>query len=627
MSLNQGGNSTGNYFGASLTATGDEHIRIMPPQAPPMQMSVADGKKQFNAYKPMKYKIPKKMELALPKIQPKKTTKKEKMAPKQNKSEERKQRAQGLDLVQNYLSMGKETQRDGDGFSRTQSNVFRGTSQGFSQTQQSFVKYTEEEIQNKVEKFYRKSPLTDYKDMKNKEEDAHQADLKTHREKVNKRVRELEQQRTFQEEIDARDEQLIKVRSEHDRLQHEVELAKRKLIGLNQRAEAMEPSKEDEKQVRDIQAIYEELGEIEEEWVVHDLEKDQLHHMFTAYKADILALQEQIQRRKEMIRKGKLKKEQFNKYYNYLRRQCDKHLDKINEVEAENTDRKQGSEFPFDDEIIDEMGAFHGRTYLQQIEEKERYFGIMEKERDNSIKLEKEYKKSQKTRKTFDDLQKTARMLNIEFKNLKPDIERLETAMGIMNPTKLIEFYEELRINSVNIKEIINNYKQEAEQIEEEIEQLKERCTRLKYEDLPESELKTSRSGKGVAEPAVKPTIEYPETVPGMLDVNHMSEVEKARFDADAVELLEQEYLKSSKLRLAKENEVKRITNILESACTTMSRIMYQLDRNKEKNVEIGKENVVEALSKVGMNLEKRLAYVHTKNRIVKDENVLMVNR
>jgi hypothetical protein len=44
----------------------------------------------------------------------------------------------------------------------------------------------------------------------------------------------------------------------------------------------------------------------------------------------------------------------------------------------------------------------------------------------------------------------------------------------------------------------------------------------------------------------------------------------------------------------------------------------------KEKNYEVNLHNVVENLSKVGMNLEKRLSYIYTKNKLIKDENILL---
>lgn len=38
----------------------------------------------------------------------------------------------------------------------------------------------------------------------------------------------------------------------------------------------------------------------------------------------------------------------------------------------------------------------------------------------------------------------------------------------------------------------------------------------------------------------------------------------------------------------------------------------------------VNMDNIVEQMSKVGMNLEKRLAYIHSKNKAIKDENILM---
>ena len=195
--------------------------------------------------------------------------------------------------------------------------------------------------------------------------------------------------------------------------------------------------------------------------------------------------------------------------------------------------------------------------------------------------------------------------------------------MNITDYTKIIETYEHLRENTENIKEIINNYKNEAETIEVEIEELKAKCTKLKYEDFETQAEDNNGSADAAARHSASQSI---ASVPGVFKIDQLDEVAKSKFENDAVDILEQEFLKSSKLRMSKENEVIKISNILQSACTTVSRIMYQLDKNKEKNVEIGKDNVVEALSKLGMNLERRLAYIHTKNKAVKDENVLMVS-
>jgi hypothetical protein len=41
--------------------------------------------------------------------------------------------------------------------------------------------------------------------------------------------------------------------------------------------------------------------------------------------------------------------------------------------------------------------------------------------------------------------------------------------------------------------------------------------------------------------------------------------------------------------------------------------------------VEVDKENVVEFLSHVGLKLERMLAYIQTKNKVIRDEEILMV--
>ena len=77
---------------------------------------------------------------------------------------------------------------------------------------------------------------------------------------------------------------------------------------------------EDKTLYSEVSNIGEEIAWIEDQWVIHDLENDQLKHMYTVYKADILALQEKIQRQKENIRKGKLRQDSLMKEYNYFRK-------------------------------------------------------------------------------------------------------------------------------------------------------------------------------------------------------------------------------------------------------------------------------------------------------------------
>ena len=174
--------------------------------------------------------------------------------------------------------------------------------------------------------------------------------------------------------------------------------------------------------------------------------------------------------------------------------------------------------------------------------------------------------------------------------------------MGIADFKLILSTYRELRDNRANIKSIVKDYKEQVEATEREIELLKEDYLKLKFEEEHQSEPQTDLAA-------------------GQLD----------DYDADAVEKLELEYMESNKQLFAKEMDMKRISTLVRNSCTTVSRIMYQLSRNvdsaheKLKNVEIGQEGLVEALSRVSMHLEKMLGYVHTKNKAIRDENILMV--
>lgn len=90
----------------------------------------------------------------------------------------------------------------------------------------------------------------------------------------------------------------------------------------------MESLKADEPEVELLEQVRLDLGEIEDRWVTNDFAKDQLKHMHDTYKADILALQEKCQRRKENLRQGKLRREKLTKDYNNLRKQMDRFQNK-----------------------------------------------------------------------------------------------------------------------------------------------------------------------------------------------------------------------------------------------------------------------------------------------------------
>ena len=61
----------------------------------------------------------------------------------------------------------------------------------------------------------------------------------------------------------------------------------------------------------------------------------------------------------------------------------------------------------------------------------------------------------------------------------------------------------------------------------------------------------------------------------------------------------------------------------MNSSCTTVSRIMYQLQNAmKEKNIEVSSSNVTEYLSHIGLKLERMLAFIYTKDKNIREEEI-----
>ena len=199
MAFNLAVPSSNNYFGPSLTGTNEVSTRpIQTTQT--LQMSVLDGKKQQSAYKPVKFVPPKKIgDGLLPKVIA--GGKKRKLASASilqvRKSEERLKKLTGMNIVETFLTTqipDQDTNKaEQEGLSRIMGHGFKSgnITQGKSQTKQKFLKYTNDEIHNKVDDFYRKNNVLDTMNQNIKEEKL-QENIKLHRQKVNKKLREFE---------------------------------------------------------------------------------------------------------------------------------------------------------------------------------------------------------------------------------------------------------------------------------------------------------------------------------------------------------------------------------------------------------------------------------------------------
>lgn len=119
------------------------------------------------------------------------------------------------------------------------------------------------------------------------------------------------------------------LRQAHDSLQYKLEEKKKKLRDINAHRTRLQQVHADLPPDIEAETIRYDLEDIEKEWVKQDLVKDQLEHMHTEYKKDILKQQSRIFDIKMEVRNKKLEKDKLGNKITNLRRECDKYKNKI----------------------------------------------------------------------------------------------------------------------------------------------------------------------------------------------------------------------------------------------------------------------------------------------------------
>lgn len=484
-----------------------------------------------------------------------------------------------------------------------------------------FLDYSEAEMKSKIERLYRKTVLPpepvvrrgveidpEEKDKRDKERYLKQRD------RISKRLKELEKTKPFKSEIELKEERLTEVRQEHDQLHYELERNRKKLADLSEQHSRFVALHGGQNQDTDLETIRYDLAEIEQARVVHELASDQLKHMFLAYKADILIQQESMQRLKEDLRLGRTKKERLNKEFENLSKECDKYWGKIVGVADQNEIGEQGVSkegLPGEGDLDREVIMLQGRSAWQNIEVEEEKMELEEKKRLAAIKARKDKQVSDKLNGEYKTLLIRHHNEKRRHDSKLEDVKKLQEELRIGREDEIIDTYRELLGNREKIKEITANYKQRVEEVEEEIKTLQEEYKRQKFEvrgvesryDDPAHvgkiveviQAHEREFGEGGSRDSgvyseelaklrqklvgyVKQSKEQAAAL--QADEGEAYERLKNKSDLDALSLLEQQFSDSFKELFKKELEMKRMSSLVNSACTTVSRIMYQLDRN-----------------------------------------------
>lgn len=239
----------------------------------------------------------------------------------------RKKRVAGIDIVEKYFV-------DNDGFNqvvveRPQVQTIDKGKKSLSATQSKFMDFSKKSIGSRIDDLYASSKILQEYNVPEKrkhaeDEAARQKRIKEtnkkrreamedQRVKVNYKLKELEKQRTFATEIEAKEHALSVLRDKHDQLIYQRDILLKKKVQDKDHLSQLDNQKAMLLKEEELQDLRCDIDEIQSRWVVYDLEKDQLKHMSDAYKADILALQEKLMNKKAQLREGRLRLEKVEK--------------------------------------------------------------------------------------------------------------------------------------------------------------------------------------------------------------------------------------------------------------------------------------------------------------------------
>ena len=287
-------------------------------------------------------------------------------------------------------------------------------------------------------------------------------------------------------------------------------------------------------------------------------------------------------------------------------------------------------ELPGEADVEQEIIEFQGRVAWEHIDKKERELDAKQQERIDVIKQRQKARAAQKRWDLAETKKNQVKGMEERIKSKKENVESLMKHMNVGAAKDILINYKELLENKEKIKDILIHYKKRVEEVEGGIKDLQTEYNVQKYEvddtpsryDTPayilkvqsmlkdyESHSDPKETSKGEPseiskireriETFMKSKSDKPEQKEETVQKEHEDQIEKplkveiapertheevpkekTEYDTDALVSLENKFSASFKDLLKKEADVKRMSNLINNSCLTVSRIIYQLESN-----------------------------------------------
>ena len=320
-------------------------------------------------------------------------------------------------------------------------------------TVKNFFTRNETEIEKIDKNFRNLNPKTDsknaqfsktfFKERKERIEDSLKHLYDKERDKINEKLKKLEKQKLFKNEIEKKQKQLNVFKKQHNELIDEIEGNKKKLVDLDNHFEKLRAKYDDSKHQEKVTIALMKIEKIDMETENEKFTTKSLKHMLSHYKSDILKIKMKVERWKDIMKKLQMEKHELSVTSGRLHKWV---MDLLADLRLKEAQSKEHSVIQgvFNQDVEDELCIYEDRITLGKIEEHERALEV-QKEKAKKQRVEELALKNEEEEKNKSiNEKKKHKQQKVRLSEYEQKIDKMLKLMKISNPMSIKETYTDL---------------------------------------------------------------------------------------------------------------------------------------------------------------------------------------
>ena len=473
---------------------------------------------------------------------------------------------------------------------------------------------------------------------KQKIEDSMKRLYENDKQKITEKLNCLEKQNVFKSEVHRLEENLEDIKKVHNQIHHKIQSLTKIELSQNNTISAFEKKHNLKRDLDELEVVDELNVDTQNRLADKDFVHEQLVFKLEQYKSDLLAQRKNTQQLNQRLRTSDILKQDYLYEIDRNASINDGMEKKIMRATQSNgfvgiASKSLGShkfdwkfqngrnlyeastklDTVFGVKMEDELSLYEDRVILDQIKIHEDELENKKAEEILSKKIDTEQYRIKNRENEIKEHRKKNKLQQKEIDKRQKELTEVMVKMKVGQPEMVLSRVSEMAAIKTGLIDLTLNYKTEIVGLKQDIKDLEIKRKSYNIEQEPEKNSEKSQSQEELDDHMRK-------ELKKQITVAHEN---RDFIQSDRLEQLEKKWITAKLQYYDLEHNYKRNSTILNDSCTTVSRIMYQLQNAmKDKNVEVSSSNVTEYLSHIGLKLERMLAFIYTKDKNIREEEI-----